>query len=92
MPDFGTLIADSRGVLHDVSKHGFDALRGALSKPLNTSDSILTDSFQQTFSNFKESLASKYGLDPEEGLSLENIAEQLREQLFTTGGRMEAAL
>jgi hypothetical protein len=93
MPDFGgygTFITDAKGILHDVSKHGFDAFRGALSDPMNVTDSSLSDSFTTTFSVFKKKMADKYGIDPESGLSLENIGDQLRQQLASTGGRLAA--
>jgi hypothetical protein len=88
MPDFGTLVSDARGVLHDVSKHGFDAFRGALSDPMNATDVTLSESFTSTFSLFKKSLSEKYGIDVEGGVSLENLGEQLKEQLMSTGGRL----
>jgi hypothetical protein len=90
MPDFGTLITDARGILHDVSKHGFDAFRGALSDPMNITDTTLSDSFTTTFSLFKEKLGEKYGINVEDGISLEDLGQQLKEQLVSTGGRMAA--
>ena len=90
MPDFGTLITDARGILHDVSKHGFDAFRGALSDPMNITDATLSESFTTTFSLFKEKLGEKYGIDVEGGTSLEDLAGQLKEQLLSSGGRMAA--
>jgi len=90
MPDFGTLITDARGILHDVSKHGFDAFRGALSDPMNITDTTLSESFTTTFSIFKEKMAEKYGISAEDGLSLENISDQLRAQIVSTGGRLAA--
>ena len=90
MPDFGTLITDARGILHDVSKHGFDAFRGALSDPMNITDATLSDSFTTTFSLFKDKLGEKYGIDIDAGISLEDMASQLKEQLLSTGGRLAA--
>jgi hypothetical protein len=90
MPDFGTLISDAKGILHDVSKHGFDSFRGALSDPMNITDTTLSDSFTTTFSIFKEKIAEKYGIDIEGGISLENLGEQIKGQLFSTGGRLVA--
>jgi hypothetical protein len=90
MPDFGTLISDARGILHDVSKHGFDAFRGALSDPMNITDQTLSDSFTTTFSVFQKSLSEKYGIDIEGGISIENLGEQLKDQLVSTGGRLAA--
>ena len=90
MPDFGTFITDARGILHDVSKHGFDAFRGALSDPMNITDATLSDSFTTTFSLFKKKLGEKYGIDVDAGISLEDMASQLREQLLSTGGRLAA--
>ena len=90
MPDFGTLISDAKGILHDVSKHGFDSFRGALSDPMNITDTTLSDSFTTTFSIFKEKIAEKYGIDIEGGISLENLGEQIKGKLLSTGGRLVA--
>ena len=90
MPDFGTLIADSKGILHDVSKHAFDAVYSELGHGLTTNDAPLVESFTQAFSSFKRNIGEKYGVNLEDGVTLEDVGRQLKDQLMTTGGRLAA--
>ena len=89
MPDWGTFIADSKGILHDVTKTAFDAYhQKSTDRPLNASNPLLRDGFQNVVSVFKEKIQKKLGVDPEAGLSLEEIGGQMQKQLLAAGSRM----
>ena len=94
MPDWGTLVADSKGVLHDLALESFDTLSKNVRQPLNSTDKLLTDSFTTTYKKLKTHIQGTLGLDPEEGISLENIARQVGSQLKSQATRIgvEAAV
>ena len=63
MPDFGTLVADSKGILHDVSKHMFNSVKSKLDNPLDYDSEVLTQSFEETFNHFKTTISEKYNIN-----------------------------
>ena len=81
MPDWGTLISDSKGILHDVAKESFDNLTSKIRQPLNTTNHLLSDTFSKTYKTFQNRIKGTLGIDIEGGVSLENIGAQLSEQL-----------
>ena len=87
MKDFGTIITDARGVAHNLLKNSFDAIHSGSSKPLSIYDKDLQSSLKQNFDHFKDALQNKLGIDPEKGLSLESIGEQIKNQFRFFGIR-----
>ena len=75
MPDWGTLVADSKGILHDVALESFDALSKNIRQPLNTTNKLLTETFDTTWKSFRKRIQGTLGLDPEEGLTLETVSK-----------------
>ena len=89
MPDYGSWITDAKGVLHDLSKHAFDAYHHtSADRPLNATIPALKENFTSTFSVFKEKIVKKLGIDPEAGLSLEEIGDQMKDKVVQAGTRM----
>lgn len=80
MVDFGTLITDSRGILHDISKDAFDSFQGGI----KTNGGDLLENFSGAFEGFKTKITEKYGIDASQGLSLES----LQKQLIDVGGKV----
>ena len=94
MPDWGTLIADSRGILHDVAKNSFDSLTKDIRQPLNPTQKLLSESFTTTFDQFKKRMGEKFNVDVSHGVTLESVSSQIGAQLKNTATRMgvEAAV
>jgi hypothetical protein len=81
MVDYGTLIADAKGILHDVSQNAFDSITKGVHAPLNASSELLQHNFTQTYQTFKKNIAEKLNIDIDKGIDLESIYEQLKGQL-----------
>ena len=75
MPDWGTLISDSKGILHDVALESFDSLSKNVRQPLNTTNKLLTETFDTTWKSFRKRIQGTLGLNPEEGLTLESVSK-----------------
>ena len=89
MPDYGTFVADAKGILHDLSKHAFNSYNlTSSSHPLNASQPSLREDFTALFTDFKHNMQTKLGIDPEKGLSLEEIGDQMKEKALEAGTRM----
>ena len=76
--DYGTLIQDFKGQLHDVSKNAFDSFAKKNSHALTAGNELLRTSFESTFSSFKDSIASKLGFEASTPLTLENLGDKLK--------------
>ena len=79
--DWGTTIVDAGGSFHDVAKNAFDSLAGGNTQPLNVTENLLRDTFSKTWSKFREKASDEFGIDLEDGLSLEKIGRQLAKGL-----------
>tara|TARA_B100000029_G_scaffold365500_1_gene358814 strand:+ start:1234 stop:2874 length:1641 start_codon:yes stop_codon:yes gene_type:complete len=88
--DWGTFVSDSKGVLHNVALNSFDTLSASMREPLNSTSEALRTKFDATYKKYKDKISDTLGLDPEQGLSLENISKSISEMLGDTGIRMGA--
>jgi len=76
--DYGTLIADFKGQLHDVSKNAFDSFAKKNAHALTAGNKVLTESFQTTYNAFKNTVVSKLGISTDTPLTIENLGEKLK--------------
>ena len=90
MTDWGTLVADWKGELHNVSKNAFDSLATSLTPPLKAGDTLLNNSFQDTFKSFQTEIVNKFGVDGKMPLTLENIRDQVQGKVASTAVRFAA--
>jgi len=88
--DWGTFVSDSKGILHNVALNSFDTLSATVREPLNSTNTALRENFDSTYKKYKDKISDTFGLDPEEGLSLENISKSVSEMLGDTGLRLGA--
>ena len=75
--DWGTTIVDAGGAFHDLTKNAFDSLSNSVRQPLNATETILKESFSKTWGAFREKTSAEFGINLEEGLSLEAIGQKL---------------
>ena len=60
MPDYGTYVTDAKGVLHDLTRHAFDAYNSRdKASPLNVTYPSLRANFTTTYSVFKKHISQK---------------------------------
>ena len=86
--DWGTLISDFKGTLHDASKNAFDSLTKNSRRPLNATDSILRQSIGKTYQQFKNRLAGEFNIDRTEDLTIENLSSKIGAQMKNTAIRV----
>ena len=78
--DFGTLITDAAGGMHDIAKGAFDSFsKTKARKPLDAGSSLLQTTFDDMYTGFREKMATDYHLTLEEAPdSFDQVAQEIQ--------------